>query len=130
MAVTWTLGGVTLFAVNNVSIRTNANIVQFALPNVTPGTPADEAAQIFDTLGAASVISVQGVFAPNATKTAKEQYDDLTELINGNQDNITFSNGSVLFNDQSVMIAASNVTWDVPGNKSEYVLTLLKGLKA
>ncbi len=136
MVTVWKLGTVTLQAVSTVSIRTNANIVQFALPNITPGTAADEVAQIFDTLGAASVLTVTGTFANSDINTAKEQFDELVALINGNQSAIILSNKDsitglpVLFDDQSVMIAASQVNWADAGNKSDWVLTLLKGIRA
>lgn len=125
-----TLGSVTLEAANSVIFNTQGNITQFTLPPTGGVGAGDINARIFDLLGAGTIITVIGVFAPLPGKTVKEQFDEVNDLITGNQSAIIFSTSSGLFDDQSVMLASLQTTWDVPANKAEYEIKMFKGLRA
>ena len=61
MAFPITLGSVTLQAVNNVQFNTTGSITQFTLPPAFGQGAGDANAQIFDLLGAGTIISVRGL---------------------------------------------------------------------
>ena len=129
MAFTVTLGSVTLEAVNSIQFNNQGNIAQWTLPPTDGAGAGDVNAQIFDLLGAATIITLQGIFAPLTGKTVKSQFEEVSNLITGNQAQITLSTTDGLFADQSVMVGSLNTIWNAPANRATYELKLLKGLR-
>ena len=120
---------VELFAAESISFDTQGNILQVPLPPADGVGAGASNAEIFDLLGAGTIITISGTLAENVSETTRVQFDNIDGLITGDQVESTFSVGDTLFADIKAMIASTSVTWTIPGFKASFTVKLFRGTR-
>lgn len=117
-----TLDGNILENLENLSDSKEGNIIQLPIPTLD-----DSSTELFDLLGATTIITVSGYFQGDTIAAVKAKVDIIKNILDGDQSStvefISDPTGSI-----DVMIGSAMFDWDVPGFRCSYTIKLLKGV--